>query len=375
MRHKSILTIVILSIFISFAHCNNQKQPPSEHFLGQTDNSGEVVFSSNRFGDIGVRVKDSDGNPVKDSKVTFYYTGKEYAENAEEYIMLSATDPKDSVPPAFDVIKPSSFGKAARISWLDLVLALPDVVNGDIAVTQDVVDFDPEKVILFPGISCQGKGNFEKYKNTFTAVKEVFVLVSPALENVEAAIATILSLHGLIIESFDNLNQALIDLGWTPLLNPNRVYYWYTIDLAFESTTLYIPMAIAIEVPDDGYEENDTWDMSFEISFNHYSDLVLLDDDWYKFYLTSPCTLGIEIAIYFSHTNGDLDLEFYTLGGVHHPSTENPMYSSYSTTNNETISETICLVKPPGLDFYIRVFGKDGAINENYDLYLSINPQ
>ena len=70
---------------------------------------------------------------------------------------------------------------------------------------------------------------------------------------------------------------------------------------------------------DDAYEDNDDWTNAYPLSLGTYSDLVLLDIDWFKFDI-SAADAGKDLKIHFWGTsypdpNQDRDLDFVVLDG------------------------------------------------------------
>lgn len=133
---------------------------------------------------------------------------------------------------------------------------------------------------------------------------------------------------------------------------------------------------IVIENPfDDVYENNDTRPTAASISFTGQpfdgkatlTNLVLADSaDWFYFASESvavgrPASV---VKIGFQHSQGDLDLYLYNQNGK-------LIKKSTGTGNSEQISlNGLKLHGPNGerLKFYIKVVGKNGALNNNYTL-------
>lgn len=116
---------------------------------------------------------------------------------------------------------------------------------------------------------------------------------------------------------------------------------------------------------DDMVENNDTLGSATELGRLRgpvsYGPLSLIDlNDWYRFTMNSKGGAADRVTITFQNGEGDLDLQLYSVSG-------RLLKSSTGTGNSETIS----LSGRPSGTYYIRVFGKAGAINPEY--FLTIN--
>lgn len=85
-----------------------------------------------------------------------------------------------------------------------------------------------------------------------------------------------------------------------------------------------------------------------------------LDDaaDWYSFKIQDWGTSHDRVAIDFVHNQGDLDLELYAADGT------SRLRSSNSFSNGESIS---LAGQSPGT-YFVKVFGRSGAMNPSYSL-------
>ncbi|CAD5956151.1 clostripain-related cysteine peptidase [Planktothrix agardhii] len=108
---------------------------------------------------------------------------------------------------------------------------------------------------------------------------------------------------------------------------------------------------------DDQFEQNDLQTSAATLPSGQqtFNGLVALDQDWYKFTLSSPAQASDYVSIDFQHNLGDLDLEVLT--------PTNQYLGSYGVSNTENIS----LVGQPAGDYYIHAYGYAGATN-NYSL-------
>ena len=117
-----------------------------------------------------------------------------------------------------------------------------------------------------------------------------------------------------------------------------------------------------IDMGDDWMEENDDfWSASY-VNPDYYSGLKMVynDNDWYRTYLENGDV--IDVAIFFKHMEGDLELELYD------PS-EGQRFGSYSSNDDEFITYTADMSG----DWRIRVFHADGLTELRYDLDLWVN--
>ncbi|MFW9866282.1 MAG: PPC domain-containing protein [Candidatus Thorarchaeota archaeon] len=114
---------------------------------------------------------------------------------------------------------------------------------------------------------------------------------------------------------------------------------------------------------DDWMEENDDFWTSRWVDPNYYPMLRIIeaDEDWYHLYLNPNDVL--DVSIYFSHIEGDLDLEIYDPSNVHRA-------GSYSTDNDEFVS----YIADMSGDWRIRVYHVYGDTNVTYDLDIWLNP-
>lgn len=113
---------------------------------------------------------------------------------------------------------------------------------------------------------------------------------------------------------------------------------------------------------DDAAENNDTLRTATELGrlsgANVYSGLSLIDqNDWYRFTTSLKGTAADSVSISFNNAKGNLDLQLYSVSGQ-------LLKSSTGDGNTETIS----LSGRPAGTYYIRVYGKAGAINPEYTL-------
>ena len=108
---------------------------------------------------------------------------------------------------------------------------------------------------------------------------------------------------------------------------------------------------------DDQFEQNDLQASAAILPSGQqaFNGLVALDQDWYKFTLSSPAQASDYVSIDFQHNLGDLDLEVLTPTGQY--------LGSYGSSNSERIN----LTDQPAGDYYIHAYGYAGATN-NYSL-------
>lgn len=113
---------------------------------------------------------------------------------------------------------------------------------------------------------------------------------------------------------------------------------------------------------DDAAENNDSLRTATELGrlsgSNLYGPLALIDqNDWYRFTMSLKGTAADYVRISFNNAQGNLDLQLYSVSG---------QLLKSSTSNGNT--ETISLSGRPAGTYYIRVYGKAGAINPEYTL-------
>jgi len=115
--------------------------------------------------------------------------------------------------------------------------------------------------------------------------------------------------------------------------------------------------ALSISALDDPMEDNDDFGSAWYVDPNWYPGLIIegYDEDWFRTYLNLGET--IDVSIYFSHIDGDLELELY-----------DPSYmqrtGSYSITDDEYVSFTADISG----DWRIRVYRLSGSVDVYYDL-------
>ncbi len=116
---------------------------------------------------------------------------------------------------------------------------------------------------------------------------------------------------------------------------------------------------------DDAGEDNDTLRTATELGKLNgpvtYGPLGLVDgNDWYRFTTTKTGGASDKVSIAFQNAQGNLDLELYSVSG-------RLLKSSKGSTNGESVSLSGLVAGT----YFIRVFGKAGAINPNYDLTIN----
>lgn len=118
--------------------------------------------------------------------------------------------------------------------------------------------------------------------------------------------------------------------------------------------------------PEDNYEENDTWDAAYDISYDERTDLSTIDglgranagdDDFYEIYVNSDCD-RLTIDCTFTHADGNIDIELYASDGTY-------VDGSYGVLDNEHLD--IDLLGLGTGTYYIKVFNSDES--NTYDLW------
>ena len=117
---------------------------------------------------------------------------------------------------------------------------------------------------------------------------------------------------------------------------------------------------------DDAYENNDSQAQAYNLGTLNNSqtinNLQMRDgQDWFRFTTTGAATSASQVAIAFTHSQGDLDLRVYNSAGQ-------LVGRSEGTGNSEAVS----LNGQAAGTYFVQVFGYNGAVNPNYSL--SINP-
>lgn len=148
----------------------------------------------------------------------------------------------------------------------------------------------------------------------------------------------------------DTNNNYYVWMDWNPWRNGttisvpiNRIAlgtFNYTIE--FTTSAGYLVkdsiLVTIIEPPDDDdgdgdgddkYEDNDTSVNAAEITDGIHSNLIRLDDDWYKVYVYEDYTF--EVTIWFNHSESNLQLLIYNI-------TLTELDSSQTSSNIETVS-------------------------------------
>lgn len=126
-----------------------------------------------------------------------------------------------------------------------------------------------------------------------------------------------------------------------------------------------LPHAIAAALPpDDKYENNDTFAKATSLGTRtkpfELADLVLNDEDWFKFTIKQRGDLNDFVSIGFDHSQGDIDLELYNIYGT-------KLAESRGTADREFITLND---RQQGV-YFIRVYGWRGSTNPSYDLSIS----
>ncbi len=113
---------------------------------------------------------------------------------------------------------------------------------------------------------------------------------------------------------------------------------------------------------DDSYEQNDTLAAAAFISEGAHPGLQVCpdDEDYYYTYLLTGEELKVDV--YFTHSQGDLDLMIYDSDG-------DTVAYSLSMTDNESASVTA----PASGTYYLHIYGYAGAQN-SYTLSVTITP-
>jgi hypothetical protein len=109
---------------------------------------------------------------------------------------------------------------------------------------------------------------------------------------------------------------------------------------------------------EDAFAGNHTRATARSLSAGTYPNLQICSgvDDWFRFTVSGGRTLSATVR--FTHSSGDLDIRLQNAAGTQ-------VAQSESTTDTETVS-----ISAPG-DYYLRVFGYNGAANR-YELIVAL---
>jgi hypothetical protein len=150
--------------------------------------------------------------------------------------------------------------------------------------------------------------------------------------------------------------------GWSGTSNPD-----YSISLTLSSGTSTLR--------NDRFEENNTRETATDLrdlqGENPFGDLVILsgDEDWFKFNMLAPGSIGNYIQVDFSHAVGDIDIELFDANNTY-------VGGSFNVTDGEYIS----LAGLSAGQYYLQVYGYNNAQNPDYSLTIntpsvgSVNP-
>ncbi|HEY2416219.1 MAG TPA: pre-peptidase C-terminal domain-containing protein [Pirellulaceae bacterium] len=116
---------------------------------------------------------------------------------------------------------------------------------------------------------------------------------------------------------------------------------------------------------DDVFENNDTFASAFDLGRLtapvQVGPLSLIDaNDWFRFTTAAKGTVADNVTITFQNSQGNLDLELYSVSGIR-----------LKTSTGFGNSETISLNGLAAGTYNIRVYGKAGATNPEYTLTIN----
>ncbi len=171
-----------------------------------------------------------------------------------------------------------------------------------------------------------------------------------------------------LYDPYDSINPRLTSTSITD--NENVMFiaessgFWRIRVFHFSGdSNVYYDLNIWVN-SDDWAEENDYFSQARWVTLDFYSDLKIVsyDEDWFQFYLINGDV--VDVDIYFSHLDGDLNLELYS------PTDSfTPQIGSYSTNNEEHLSFTATMDG----DWRIRVYRENGVADVYYGLYIWLN--
>ena len=210
--------------------------------------------------------------------------------------------------------------------------------------------------------------------NLPTAGDEISIEFDHELGDLDIALYD--SRNRIIAASTGTSNSETISLEGLEL-NTESVYYLEVYGYAGASNPEYdLNIEIFPEqdsgITSDRFEENDASSEATLLEFpsgdKTWENLSIEpeDADWYRFNLPQEGTDSNEVSIDFAHDAGDLDLALYSV--------DDPEYALYYSAGTDD-SETISLNALPAGDYYLEVYGYDGAINDDYSLSINVVPE
>jgi hypothetical protein len=170
--------------------------------------------------------------------------------------------------------------------------------------------------------------------------------------------------NGLRIAFNDDVSSTNFDSAVRLFLPSGQRYYFGITKLAGTAGGTY---TWAVDGPADFFENNDALATASDLGTltepRSLAGLTLVDDaDWYRFTMNGVGTSTDQVAIGFTHSAGDLQLELTDAAGAQ-------LGESVGMTDTEAIS----LEGLAAGTYYVHVYGRNGAINSSF-YTLDIDP-
>ena len=141
------------------------------------------------------------------------------------------------------------------------------------------------------------------------------------------------------------------------------LYYIGVFAIVFALMSSIISPSLAIgstpKSSDDGYEYNDDFYNAQPITVDYHPGLNASNEDWYYFDAVIGNTIYVDM--YFSHSEGDLDLDLYD-------SSYSGLVGSVTVSNDEHVTWEATYSG----SYYIRVYFE--TLGQLYDLDISLDP-
>jgi hypothetical protein len=177
-------------------------------------------------------------------------------------------------------------------------------------------------------------------------------VLSAAIQARNNFLSGLIANHSSASEDAHGFSIYLTSVGDTP--SPS----YSGTNIQFAADTQWDEMLLAAgtkTIPDDVYENNDSFTQAWSIDTGSYNGLCCKDEDWFKFYL--PVGAEVTISLYHDFMAGDLDIELYNSSQVMLDSSTN-WFSDLELMFEE--------ITTPGY-YYLKVYGFDGDQNYYYD--------
>ena len=335
-----------------------------------TDASGEIaisIFFTDSLGDLDLRVYDAEGNFLEGS----------FSTSDNEEVVLSNTTPGTYRVEVYGYLGTDNPSYSLEINTPTPPPVMDDVYedNDDRETPTNVTPLIPNAQTSFtlPQLVIVGEDEdwfeFELF-GTGDANSRLGINFSDFYGDLDLELrrADFSFVNGSYSVT-DNESISLQGLGPGSYLA--RVYGY---NFGQDSTNSYSlsltgPITNAQDQLRDRFEDNDTAATAPRLAISgseaYFSDLAIEagDDDWYLFELPSDGQFDSEVAVYFDHALGDMELQLFRASD-----TDSVIRQSTSVTDNEYVS----LSGLQSGDYLIRVYGYLGVENPDYSLSLTL---